>query len=147
MEFFIFLSNTGIQSSSVEGHSWGWICGGMHLFSKLWKTSHFLKNPQIPKDAQRLSFQNWTASVHLENLQGASRFLVLMFATSSKRKCRCLHFSLTLNYIHIWIFTFWWIADHNASFVPWKKWWAFFFPQLLVQRAELNIFSQHLLIT
>lgn len=43
---------------------WIGFMGGMLLFSKLWKTSHFMKKPQTPWEAERLSFQNWTASVH-----------------------------------------------------------------------------------
>lgn len=103
--------------------------GGMHLFSKLWKTSHFMKKTTNPLGSTEafISKLNCFCPLFLENLQGVSRFWMLMFAISCKRKYPSPQFFQTLNSIHIWIFIFWWIADHNDISVPWKKLWAFFF--------------------
>lgn len=100
MAFFTLLPNTGLRSSSVEGQSWGWdLWGGCISFQNYEKHLILWKNPQTPWEAQRLSFQNWTASVH---------FSWKIFKESPDFECWCLQSPVKentppLNFFKHWI--------------------------------------------
>lgn len=87
--FFTFLSNTAMWSSSVEGQSCGWDLWGDASLLKIMKNISFYKkkttNPMGSTEAF-ISKLNCFCPLFLENLQGASRFWMLMFAISCKRK-------------------------------------------------------------
>lgn len=88
MAFFIFLSNTGIWILSVEGQSCRWDLGGDASLFKIMKNISFYEKPTNPLGSPEalISKLNCFCPLFLENLQGVSRFSVLMFAISCKRK-------------------------------------------------------------
>jgi len=76
MAFFIFLSNTGIWSSSVEGQSCGWVYVRDSSLCKIMKRISFYGKTTNPLGSTEafISKLNCFCPLLLENLQGVSRF-------------------------------------------------------------------------